>query len=172
MLVPFIWWGRTNTMLRLSREMTFLDPFAAWVVSTAAQVVLDEVLGVMCLFFLWGQSTMVCFSLDCLNVMQRIVKSQNWKGLFRPLECSKHSHTKQLDIVEVSARGIYKNFGRTVSFERELLIAWVQGMTSRLKAGSPQNWVWSSRRRQIWYLLWLRMGGLVQQGSHCRPPSA
>lgn len=52
MLVPFIWWGRTNPMLRLSREMTFLDPFAAWVVSTAAQVVLDEVLGVMCLFFL------------------------------------------------------------------------------------------------------------------------
>ena len=39
-------------MLRLSREMTFLDPFAAWVVSTTAQVVLDEVLGVMCLFSL------------------------------------------------------------------------------------------------------------------------
>lgn len=38
-------------MLRLSREMTFLDPLAAWVVCTAAQVVLDEVLGVMCLFF-------------------------------------------------------------------------------------------------------------------------
>ena len=108
---------------------------------------------------------MVCFSLYCLNVMQRIVKSQNWKGLFRPLECSKHSHTKQLDIVQVSARGIYKNFGRTVAFGRELVMAWVRGMTSRLKAGSPQNWVWSSRRRQIWYLLWLRMGGLMQQGS-------
>lgn len=39
-------------MLRLSREMTFLDPLAAWVVCTAAKVVLDEVLGVMCLFFL------------------------------------------------------------------------------------------------------------------------
>ena len=43
-------------------------------------------------FFLWDQSTMVCFSLDYLNVMQRIVKSQNWKGVFRPLECSKQSH--------------------------------------------------------------------------------
>ena len=38
-------------MLHLSREMTFLDPFTVWVVSTAAQVVLDEVLRVMCLFF-------------------------------------------------------------------------------------------------------------------------
>ena len=56
MLVPFIWWDRTNPVLRLSREMTFLDPFAAWVVSTAAQVVLDEVVGVMCLFFFFMRS--------------------------------------------------------------------------------------------------------------------
>ena len=62
MLVPFIWWDRTNPVLHLSREMTFLDPFAAWVVSTAAQVVLDEVLGVMCLFFFYEVSQPWCVS--------------------------------------------------------------------------------------------------------------
>ena len=51
MPVPSFWEDRTNPTLRFSREMMFLEPSAAWVVSTAAQVVLDEVLGVMCRFF-------------------------------------------------------------------------------------------------------------------------
>lgn len=49
-------------MFRLSREMTFLDPLAAWVVCTAAKVVLDEVLGVMCLFFFNEVSQPWCVS--------------------------------------------------------------------------------------------------------------
>ena len=62
MPVLSIWEDRTNPTLRFSREMMFLELSAAWVVSTAAQVVLDEVLGVMCLFFFYEISQPWCVS--------------------------------------------------------------------------------------------------------------
>lgn len=43
--------GQSQSHAPSLQRNDLLDPLAAWVVCTAAKVVLDEVLGVMCLFF-------------------------------------------------------------------------------------------------------------------------
>lgn len=106
------------------------------------------------------------------NVMQRIVKSQTWKGLIRPLECSKHSHTKQLD-----TNWRYRQRESIRILEQQLLFECeYNGVSGRNDFGGSRQGVLRTgsgplaRRQSDTSCGPGRVGS--QRGSHCRPPSA